>query len=169
MASPAKSAKPAAASAPEPAPRKPSKLRWLIGWVLVPLTLMAALFGVGVHVGARHPTMWLARGLLWMTGSEAQVGPAGDQVDLGMATRMRTAVLPSMDYALRVSLDDDDLRGLAKQMGVTPETIDCATACRALWKKEQPEREFLQATRCVVTESKDGKTGKLECDAKVQK
>lgn len=45
-----------------------SRLRWVIGWVIIPGTLLALLFLSGMHVGARHPEMGLARALAWMFG-----------------------------------------------------------------------------------------------------
>ncbi|WP_157595178.1 hypothetical protein [Plesiocystis pacifica] len=44
------------------------RMRWLLGWVIIPGSLLGLLFAWGVHVGARHPDMWLARALSWMFG-----------------------------------------------------------------------------------------------------
>jgi hypothetical protein len=44
------------------------RLRWLLGWVLIPGSLLAALFLSGVHVGARNPDMWLSRFVTWLFG-----------------------------------------------------------------------------------------------------
>ena len=48
------------------APRE-SKLRWMIGWVLIPGSLLFALFLAGVHVGANFPDMWLSRLIGWLS------------------------------------------------------------------------------------------------------
>ncbi len=48
--------------------RPRSKLRWVLGWVLAPGSLLFALFLAGVHVGGRHPDMALSRALLWLFG-----------------------------------------------------------------------------------------------------
>lgn len=64
-AKPAKPAKPAERAELTPTQRR---VRWLIGWVLVPGSLLLALFLVGVHVGARHPDMALSRLMLWLFG-----------------------------------------------------------------------------------------------------
>lgn len=45
-----------------------SRLRWLLGWVVIPGSLLAALFLSGVHVGARNPQMWLSRLMTWLFG-----------------------------------------------------------------------------------------------------
>ncbi|NVB38432.1 hypothetical protein G6O69_11370 [Pseudenhygromyxa sp. WMMC2535] len=42
------------------------KLRWLLGWVVIPGSILLALFLAGVHVGARDPEMWLSRLMLWL-------------------------------------------------------------------------------------------------------
>jgi hypothetical protein len=59
-------------------PTRRSKLRWVLGWIVLPGTLLAALFFAGVHVGARHPEMGLSRLLLWMFGAEAGVAASAD-------------------------------------------------------------------------------------------
>lgn len=46
----------------------PSRLRWVLGWVVLPATIVLALFLAGVHVGARHSDMWLSRAVLWLLG-----------------------------------------------------------------------------------------------------
>jgi hypothetical protein len=46
----------------------PSRLRWVFGWVAIPGAIVMALFLAGVHVGARHPAMWLSRAMLWLFG-----------------------------------------------------------------------------------------------------
>ena len=43
-----------------------SRLRWLLGWVVIPGTLLGALFLAGVHVGANYPDMWLTRLIAWI-------------------------------------------------------------------------------------------------------
>jgi hypothetical protein len=56
------------------APAEPSsRLRWFLGWVVLPLTVIAMLFAAGVHVGARRPDKPLARALLWAFGGDAGV------------------------------------------------------------------------------------------------
>ncbi|MFV8752050.1 hypothetical protein ACNOYE_16005 [Nannocystaceae bacterium ST9] len=47
---------------------EPSRLRWVLGWVGLPAAIVLVLFAAGVHVGARHPEMWLSRVMLWLFG-----------------------------------------------------------------------------------------------------
>lgn len=42
------------------------RFRWLLGWVVIPGSLISALFLAGVHVGANHPDMWLSRLIAWI-------------------------------------------------------------------------------------------------------
>jgi hypothetical protein len=170
---PAPSVSAATASA---ATDKPSgKLGWVLGWVLVPLVLLGVLFLAGVHVGARHPQMWLSRATLHMFDREPQLGPQTDEDRQPMARRLRLAVLPSKDHSFEVDVSEAELEKIAKDSGLTPATIDCQTVCRALWLEKNPEREFIRATHCKVTPPAEVKPpakqgpSKLECDAKVQR
>jgi hypothetical protein len=165
-------AKPAATSSPaseRPAART-SKLRWLLGWVLTPLLLLTLLFFAGAHVGARHPQMGLSRATLWVFDREPQVGPT-EKDRQPMARRLRFAVLPSMDHSFEVDVTQADLEKIGKDLGVSPSTLDCATVCRALWLAKHPDREFLGITHCqgFDTNPPNPNSGKLECEAKVQR
>jgi hypothetical protein len=51
---------------PSETSRAPGRLRWVLGWVAIPATLVLLLFLAGVHVGARHPGMWLSRFMMWL-------------------------------------------------------------------------------------------------------
>lgn len=46
----------------------PGRSRGLIGWVAVPTVIVLTLFLAGVHVGARHPDLWLSRLMVWLLG-----------------------------------------------------------------------------------------------------
>ena len=48
--------------------RKPSRLGQLIGWVLVPLVVAAALVGAGAHLGATQPDAWYTRTVRYVFG-----------------------------------------------------------------------------------------------------
>jgi hypothetical protein len=48
--------------------RGSGRLRWFVGWVLVPGGVLAALFLAGVHVGANYPDLWLSRLITWLSG-----------------------------------------------------------------------------------------------------
>jgi hypothetical protein len=43
-------------------------VRWVLGWLVVPALVIGTIFGAGMHVGARHPEMWLSRFFLWIFG-----------------------------------------------------------------------------------------------------
>ncbi len=43
-------------------------LRWVLGWVVGPGLLVAAIVGFGAHVGANHADGWFARFVVWLFG-----------------------------------------------------------------------------------------------------
>ena len=45
---------------------KEGRLRWIVGWVGVPGTVITSIFVAGVHVGANYPDMWLSRLIAWI-------------------------------------------------------------------------------------------------------
>ncbi len=67
MADPQSKAVPSKVDAKAPAegdaPR--GRLSWLVGWVLVPSSIVGVLFGGGVLVGAHFAESWLARLVVW--------------------------------------------------------------------------------------------------------
>jgi hypothetical protein len=154
--------------------RRASKLRWLLGWVIVPLLLLGGLFLAGVHVGARHPQMWLSRATLWMFDREPQLGLTDEDRE-PLARKLRLLVLPTKEHSLEVDVTEVELDEIAKAANLTPKTLDCATVCRSLWLAKNPELEFIAALQCKVTPpaevtppAKEG-PAKLECTAKVQR
>jgi hypothetical protein len=62
---------------------KSERLRQMLSWVVIPVTVIAMLFAAGVHVGARRPDKPLARALLWAFGGEAGVSRGGAAVTGG--------------------------------------------------------------------------------------
>jgi len=64
-----KSDKPAVA---EPATEEPAKkegwLGWTLGWIVAPLTVLGAIFGGGVLLGAHFPDGWFSRAIVWLVG-----------------------------------------------------------------------------------------------------
>lgn len=48
--------------------RKPGILRWIIGWVVVPVLVLGAIFGTGLHLGANNPEAWYTRAVMWIAG-----------------------------------------------------------------------------------------------------
>jgi hypothetical protein len=70
-------AKPAAAAAgakqstavavPEgEAPAKESKLGWILGWIVLPGTVVGGIFGGGVLLGAHNHDGWFASAVMWV-------------------------------------------------------------------------------------------------------
>ncbi|MBL4684887.1 MAG: hypothetical protein JKY37_09885 [Nannocystaceae bacterium] len=50
----------------ETSDRPKSRLAWLVGWVLVPSTLIGLVFGGGALVGAHFHTSWFTRLIVWV-------------------------------------------------------------------------------------------------------
>lgn len=65
--------------------------RVLLGWVLVPLLIIGALFAAGAHVGARHPDMFLTRAVLWMGGGEVERPPPVSEPTLAAPASLPSA------------------------------------------------------------------------------
>lgn len=66
-------AKPATASAgaaiaTTPAEAPTSRLSWILGWIVAPASVVAAIFGGGVILGAHNPDGWFARSVMWVAG-----------------------------------------------------------------------------------------------------
>jgi hypothetical protein len=65
-------AKPAAASAgaaiATTAETPTSRLSWILGWIVAPVSVVAAIFGGGVILGAHNPDGWFARSVMWVAG-----------------------------------------------------------------------------------------------------
>lgn len=154
--------------------RRPGKLRWLFGWVFVPLLLLGMLFLAGVHVGARHPQMWLSRTTLWMFDREPQL-ELTDEDREPLARKLRLLVLPTKEHSLDVDVTEVELDEIAKTANLTPATLDCESVCRSLWLAKNPGLEFFETSHCKLTPPAEvtppAKAGpaKLECTAKVQR
>ncbi|KIG13761.1 hypothetical protein DB30_07607 [Enhygromyxa salina] len=147
-----------------------SKLGWLLGWVLVPGMLVGALFLAGLHVGARHPQMGLSRAVLWVMGSEAQLGPANEAERQPLARRMRLTALPSKSQTLESDLSKADLDALvAAGAGKSIAALDCAAVCKIQWTAKHADKEFISVQSCELTQPTLFTPAKLECDAKVQR
>lgn len=147
-----------------------SKLRWILGWIGVPGLLIAGLLLAGVHVGARHPQMGLTRAVLWVMSAEPQLGPANVAERQPLARRLRLIALPSMRFALQSELSKDELDALvAAGAGPNIAELDCAAICEIRWQAKHPDREFISAHSCELTQPTLFSTAKIECDAKVQR
>jgi hypothetical protein len=73
----AASAKPAAAASAKPgtaiavpegeAPRE-GRIAWVLGWIVLPATVIGGIFGGGVILGANDHDGWFARSVMWVVG-----------------------------------------------------------------------------------------------------
>lgn len=67
-----KADKPATAIATTDAEAEPAKkegwLGWTLGWVVAPLSVLGAIFGGGVLLGAHFPEGWFSRAVMWVVG-----------------------------------------------------------------------------------------------------
>lgn len=148
--------------------KSPSKLRWIFGWLVIPGTIVAALFLAGVHVGATHPDMVLSRATLWMFDSEAQIGPTSAPEPL--ARRLRLLALPSKDYRLEAALSKDQLDEFVEAgAGPSIAELDCAKVCSLMWKAKHEDKEFISAQSCELERPTLFTGGKINCEAKVER
>ena len=72
---------------------------FLLGWVLVPVLVLGALFAAGVHVGARHPDMLLTRGALWIGSGEAERPTQANSAPAGAEQAPQATSEPAMAEA----------------------------------------------------------------------
>jgi hypothetical protein len=48
-------------------PEQPvSRLSWFLGWIVAPLSVLGAIYGGGVLLGAHSPDGWFARSVMWV-------------------------------------------------------------------------------------------------------
>lgn len=162
-------AKPQEKASAKPA-GKSSRLRMLLGWVVVPGLILAGLFLAGVHVGARHPQMGLSRAVLWVMSAEPQLGPATESERQPLARRLILAALPSTTHSLEAQLSPTDLEALvASGAGPTVDKLDCAKVCKIRWTAEHADRELISVDSCELTQATASAPAKIECEAKVQR
>lgn len=57
-----------AAAAVEIEEKKEGWLGWTLGWIVAPLSVLGAIFGGGVLLGAHDPDGWFARTVMWIVG-----------------------------------------------------------------------------------------------------
>ncbi len=46
----------------------PSRIGWIVGWVVAPSVILGSLFLGGVYVGANSPEFWMTRAVMWLFG-----------------------------------------------------------------------------------------------------
>ena len=146
--------------------KKPGKIAWIIGWILVPGLVIGGLFLAGVHVGARHPDMFLTRGVLWMTGSEAQRGPQTSAEAAPLGRQVYLMALPKKDFGLSVELTIEEVEALTPD--VDPAKLECETLCARVWAKQHPDKILVETTSCSASDD-NTKVGTLECELVVER
>jgi hypothetical protein len=111
-----------------------SKLRWVLGWIVLPGTIIAALFLAGVHVGARGPDRALPRLLLKAFGGEAGVAHEPEQPS---TPKPRPGAKPGEPFSFSVLLQPKQLDAIAeKSLGLSAADLDCEQVCRGFAKAE---------------------------------
>lgn len=164
MAPPA--AKPSAKPASEPTPSEgPGKLRWVLGWIVLPGTIIAALFLAGVHVGARGPDRPLARLLLKMFGSEAGVAAEPEEPS---TPKPRPGAKPGEPFSFSTVLQPKQLDAIAeKSLGLSADELDCEHVCRAYFKAEY-EAAVYSVEQCELARAVSYAPSYLSCRGKLE-
>ncbi|MFO7567605.1 MAG: hypothetical protein R6X02_33485 [Enhygromyxa sp.] len=115
-------------------PRRPSKLRWVLGWIVTPGLLIAALFLAGVHLGARRPDRGLARLLLKVFDAKPGVALVESEPQ---TLEPRPGAKPGEPFSVSDVLTPKQLQAAAdKSFGLSAAEIDCAHVCRAYTRAE---------------------------------
>lgn len=110
-----------------------SWLRWVLGWIVLPASIIAALFLVGVHVGARHPDMLWSRLLLRGFGAEAGVAKPGEARTPTLEPRPGAKPGAAFEYETLLSLEQ--LEASADES----DPLRCDYVCRAYARTQAAE------------------------------
>lgn len=46
--------------------KSPGPIRWVLGWIVLPGTVVGAIFGAGALVGAHFHDSWFTRAIVWV-------------------------------------------------------------------------------------------------------
>jgi hypothetical protein len=46
--------------------KRPGPLRWVLGWIVLPGSVVGAIFGAGALVGAHFHDSWFTRAIVWV-------------------------------------------------------------------------------------------------------
>lgn len=141
------------------------KLRWVLGWIVLPGTIIAALFLAGVHVGARHPDRGLARLLLKMFGGEAGVATEPEQ---SSSPQLRPGGKPGEPFSLVVSLQPKQMDAIAdKSLGLSADELDCEHVCRAYYNAEF-DLAVYAIEQCELARAVSHMPSLLSCSGKLE-
>jgi hypothetical protein len=153
-----------AESTPTPDAKPTNKLRWLLGWIVLPGSLIAALFLTGVHVGARHPDMGLSRLLLKVFHAKAGVAEPPVSHDEGP----RPGAKPGAAFHYSVSLDHEQLQTIAsKTLTTSVDDLGCEVVCRA-WAKSRDIIAIYSVDTCELGRTVNALPTLLMCSGKLE-
>ncbi len=145
-------------------PKSEGKLRWVLGWILLPATIIAALFLSGVHVGARYPDMALSRLLLKVFGAKPGVA---DPSEPGK-TKPREGAKPGEPFRYRDTLTTKQLETIAdNKLGLSVDDLECEDVCRA-YSKTHDERAIYEVEHCELGRAVSSTPAMLSCTGKFE-
>jgi hypothetical protein len=164
MAAPAKAARPAPAPEPE-TEGGTGKLRWVLGWIVLPGTIIAALFLTGVHVGARAPERGLPRLLLKVFGGKpgiaAEPGPPQE-------AKPRPGAKAGEVFSFSAVLQPKELQAIAeKSLGLSVDELSCEQVCRAYYKATY-ELAVYTVEQCELGRAVSWTSSMLTCGGKLE-
>jgi hypothetical protein len=160
-------AKPSAKPASEPSPGagNSSTLRFVLGWIVLPGHILAALFLAGVHLGARDPDRGLARLLLKVFGSEPGVIAEPEQPS---PPKLRPGAQPGEPFSISTVLQPKQLDAIAeKSLGLSADELDCDHVCRAYFKAEY-EVAVYSVEQCELSRAVSYAPSMLICSGKLE-
>lgn len=132
--------------------RKPSTLRWLLGWIVLPGTLISALFLTGVHFGARNPERPVARLLLKLIGGTPGVTaaiPSEPESETDSLHAPRPGAAPGESIRFSATLSDERLATIADKLMIPVDELECEDLCWAI-DKTQDNVALYSVDRCAL-------------------
>jgi hypothetical protein len=141
------------------------RLRWVLGWIVLPSTIIAALFLAGVHVGARGPDRALARMVLKAFGGKPGVAAEPEQPS---SPKPRPGAKPGEPFSFSVVLRPKQLTSIAeKSLGLSAAELDCEQVCRA-YSKAEYEIAVYSVEECELARTVSHAPSYLFCRGKLE-
>jgi hypothetical protein len=164
MAAPAKAVRPAPVPEPE-LEDGGGRLRWVLGWIVLPGTIIAALFLGGVHVGARGPERGLPRLLLKVFGGKPGIAT---EPDAPQEAKPRPGAKPGEAFSFSAVLQPKELQAIAeKSLGLSVDELSCEQVCRAYYKA-QYELAVYTVEQCELGRAVSWMSSMLSCGGKLE-
>jgi hypothetical protein len=132
--------------------RQPSKLRWLLGWIVLPGALISALFLTGVHFGARNPERPVARLLLKLIGGKPGVAaaiPSEPESETDSLHAPRPGAAPGESIRFSATLSPERLATIADKLMTPVAELECEDLCWAI-DKTQDNVALYSVDRCAL-------------------